>query len=414
MPVTCRYWLGIICAFILPLWVWGQSTPHSTPQDAVTNDFRLSLSKVVVGPTKGNLATFNQLISACNEDFTAAHIKINQEWYARTEVPTPEDIAAQQRKIIPAIESVKIKYLALFSQQLFSDKQRQTAEEDQLVAFALSGVKPTVTQKTKTRRMAQEVMTQIVTPPEYEALFQGRLAALRLQVTQELLPPPTGTSPAPTTAPTTNTDSTNATPKVTSSYDLPPGAPMKYHDNRTHASNAGRITLSPTQLSELEPMLAPPPPTIFSESTYTMLMESITEHLKMGDARSAVVVQLNPLLVASYSDDLDAVVILQFPQWLVKTHTLKVGSRLLAINTFNRVVEGTDIVRGPDALHPYKNVFPIIAEFVCDNPDQVSQAKAAIPETEWQHCLSLGQSYRQQYPTRIRNGSPLLAEIPGK
>lgn len=417
MSFTYRYWLGIFCAYTLSLLAWGQSNPLSTHQDALTNDFRLSLSKVVVGPMKGNLTTFNQLISACNADFTAAHAKINREWYARTAAPTPEDIAAQQRKIIPAVESVKIKYLALFSQQLFSDKQRQNAEEDQLVAFTLSGVKPTVPQKAKTRRMAQEIMTQIVTPPEYEALFQSRLAALRERVTQELLPQATATAPIPsaaTTAPATGTAATNTTPKADPGSVVPDDAPIKYYDKRSRASNAGKVTVSPARLSELEPMLAPPPPTLFSDHTYTILMETITEHMRVCDARAAVVVELNPLLVASYSDDLDAVVILQFPQWLVKTHKLEVGSRLLAVNSFSRVIVGTDIVRGPKALNPWKNVFPIIADFVCDDPAQVSQAKAAIEETEWQHCLSLGQDYRQKYPTRIRNGSPLLVEVPGK
>ncbi len=108
-------------------------------------------------------------------------------------------------------------------------------------------------------------------------------------------------------------------------------------------------------------------------------------------------------------------VVLQFPQWLVKEHHLETGAKLVAVNTFvrDRPV-GTDIVRGPKALHDYKNVFPIIVDFVTDDQDRVRQIKVAISDEEWRHCLELGQAYRKQFPSRIRNGSPLFSDQPAE
>lgn len=412
MFLNRKHWLGVLGALTLPLIAWGQSSNPGTHQNAViTNDFFNHIWQVA-GPIYGDKARFIELISACDKEFVEVHEKINLEWYARTEAPTTDEVATQHVKIAQAMEKVKIKYLALVCQQLLSEDQKKKVTVDQLTTLGLSSVIPNEEQKAKVRVMAEEIMAQITEPPEYENLFKSQLAALRVRVKKQLLSQSAVGSP--TTAPSQMTEITdNTKTKVAMTQRVDPGH-MKYHDNKTQASNPGKIILSQSRLIELEPMLATLPPEILSAKFYSVTMQKFNEHMQAGDSRAAVVVKINPLLVASYSDDLDAVVILQFPQWLVKKHNLEVGSRLLAVNTFSRVVEGTDIVRGPKALHPYKNVFPIIADFICDDIAQTQKPKAAIPEAEWEHCLSLGKDYREQFPTRVRNGSPLLVEVPGK
>ena len=187
---------------------------------------------------------------------------------------------------------------------------------------------------------------------------------------------------------------------------------MKYLDNHSFASNPGGVKLSLARLGEMEPLLASAPPAILSDESRNRWVGLLTEHLLYGDTRAAVVVATDPLLVAAYSDDMDAVVILQFPQWLVQEHRLTVGSRLAAVNTFPARPLGTDIVRGPDAQQKWRNVYPIMSDFVTDDQDRLRQLKASIGEEEWEHCRALGQAYRRQFPLQVRSGSPLHAQEP--
>jgi hypothetical protein len=205
----------------------------------------------------------------------------------------------------------------------------------------------------------------------------------------------------------------------------PDGTPLKYHIGE--ASDPGKIGISISKLTRLEPKLAPPPgakegdrfadrPLPAREKAWLSTIDVIREHLIAGDSRAAVVISVKPLLVAAYSDDLDCVAMLKFPQQLVKEYGLKVGSRLLTVNTFEteaqRKVNAPDLHFGPKQLHPFTNVYPIIADFVTSDKQRVEQRKGTIGEDEWNRCEALGKKYHEKYPTLARNGSPLLSKVP--
>jgi hypothetical protein len=204
----------------------------------------------------------------------------------------------------------------------------------------------------------------------------------------------------------------------------PDGKPMKYHAGV--ASDPGMITISMPKLTWLEPLLSPTPgakeggqlegAASAREKVRLRQLDVIREHLSAGDSRAAVVINVEPLLVAAYSDDLDCIAMLKFPKQLVKEHNLKVGSHLLTVNTFetkiHRKTNASDLHFGPKQLHPYTNVFPIIADFVTDDKKRLDRRKATISDDEWKLCESLGNEYHKKYPDVARNGSPLFSNVP--
>jgi hypothetical protein len=153
--------------------------------------------------------------------------------------------------------------------------------------------------------------------------------------------------------------------------------------------------------------------------------EMLDEHLQLGDSRAACVISIEPLVVAAYTDELDCVAMLGFPDWLAEEHRLNVGDRLLTVNTY-RAGEGSglvlaggrpdgialDLEAGPGHTGRWINFYPVIAEFVSDDVERIAQRKAAISEKEWARCDRLGFASWRDHPKRRRNGSPFWSLQP--
>ncbi len=108
----------------------------------------------------------------------------------------------------------------------------------------------------------------------------------------------------------------------------------------------------------------------------------LSEHLDLGDTREAIVVTTDPLVVAAYSDDHDAVALLRYPDHLAAEHDLEVSSRLLTVNTFLRP-RASDLVFGPAATDSWGDFVPLIAEFFCEDTDKIARRKREISESDW-------------------------------
>src|SRR5262249_51250149 len=77
----------------------------------------------------------------------------------------------------------------------------------------------------------------------------------------------------------------------------------------------------------------------------------IEEQLQHGDSRAAIVVCTAPLLVAAYSDELDCIAMLRFPNTFAEEYKLWVGSRLLTVNTYGRGQKyDEDLILGPNLI----------------------------------------------------------------
>lgn len=176
----------------------------------------------------------------------------------------------------------------------------------------------------------------------------------------------------------------------------------KYHDDASFASDPGSIVLSLSMLRELQP----------EQSAWTP-DEEIAEHLMLGDSRSAVVVSVDPLVVAAYTDELCCVALLEFPAWLVARHDLEVGSRLLTVNTYRWAGEAAaDLLPGPDDTGSFVDFFPIIADFLSEDVERLVQRKREIDEAEWARAEQLGQvALRQGQPHRDGQPDQVLGSV---
>lgn len=186
----------------------------------------------------------------------------------------------------------------------------------------------------------------------------------------------------------------------------------------SRASDPGRLILSSEKLQRLQPELFTNTRGFLGwllgrgcDSGHEEIREGLIEHLRNGDSRAAVVVSVLPLVVAAYTDELDCVALLRFPEHLVDEHHLGVSSRLLTVNTYRRPKGNSrpgDLVPGPKDTGRYVNFIPLIAEFLAYDMDQVERKKSVIAEDEWQRTIVMG---NQQWARGVtpRDGRPMYS-----
>jgi len=139
----------------------------------------------------------------------------------------------------------------------------------------------------------------------------------------------------------------------------------------------------------------------------------IGDHLKHGDSRSAVVVSVEPLLVAAYADELDCIAVLRFPDFLARDYDLHVRDRLLTVNRY--ALGGpiaADLEQGSLSSARFTNFFPIIADFLTDDLDTLRWRRQKIGEDEWRRTWVLAQRYREKYGDAARDGRPFFSFRP--
>ncbi len=184
-------------------------------------------------------------------------------------------------------------------------------------------------------------------------------------------------------------------------------------DDNTFASNPGLITLSHTKLSCLQPNLYPSwlkkLCDLKIDKKTQFWLTHIEEHLSNGDSRAAVVVSVEPPLVAAYTDELDCVVLLEFDYHVAEAIDFKVGTRLLTVNTYASRENGvaSDLKTGSEDLGNWGNFAPFIAEFFSDDITRIQARKEEISEDEWKRTEVMGIEALHS-GVSPRSGRPLL------
>jgi hypothetical protein len=188
-------------------------------------------------------------------------------------------------------------------------------------------------------------------------------------------------------------------------------------NSSSFASDPARLRLSDSKLRRLSPGLYLSSGLggfvrcLFLDGLGTR--EFIRDMLAHGDSRAAVVMQEEPLLVACYCDDSDAVCVLQFRRNDLGGVGIRVGDRLLTV--LNSVVlnrparadeVAPDLMQGGDANPRYVNFWPLVAEFISDDTVEIERRKATISNREFEHCRSLGEEHLRRFPGRVRDGRP--------
>ncbi|MGL4773005.1 MAG: hypothetical protein ACRC2K_05500 [Clostridium sp.] len=183
----------------------------------------------------------------------------------------------------------------------------------------------------------------------------------------------------------------------------------KFLDDNTYATTPGCISLSQKKFYEFYPEFKRNPLLNFlrSNKNKKMYIEYLKEHLNYGDSQPAVVIAIDPLIVAAYSDEFDSVVLLSFSKSFSDAYNLQIGSKLLSVNLYNRNTTEKDITHGPKTYNRYKNFHPVIAEFISDEMDYIEIKKKQVLSHMWDYVYSLGVSAINKENTYFRNGDPL-------
>jgi len=135
------------------------------------------------------------------------------------------------------------------------------------------------------------------------------------------------------------------------------------------------------------------------------------EGIPEGELAPAVVVSLQPLLVASYDESFDAVMLLHFEPWLAREYRLELGSRLASAHHYVAAGEGPpgpDLVRGGNAYTEFVDFQPKLLHFLSDDEHAIANAMARIEPGEWQTCWELGLRFLRENPGVYRPGPPFL------
>jgi hypothetical protein len=167
-------------------------------------------------------------------------------------------------------------------------------------------------------------------------------------------------------------------------------------------SNVSGARLSLERLKRLVPTMFDPQT---SPDTTVEPIARIAAQVLSGDTRAAIVARTSPnLLVAAYSDDMDTVVILQFPAGFADEHGLISGARLLTVNLYRRgSAFASDLIPGQGNTGMFCDMMPKIAQFFSDDFDRFSLLASRIPEREWARAQQLTE-FALKRGQRPRNG----------
>lgn len=193
-----------------------------------------------------------------------------------------------------------------------------------------------------------------------------------------------------------------------------------YHDETTLASEPGGITLSDAKLKRFHPAIytrwarilgkLPPSFPVQWFGTSSRWRDIIEEHIRLGDGRAALVVRVEPLIVAAYTDEFDCAALLRFDPWVQAEYNLRVSDRLLTVNTYTALGDGppaTDLVFGPRKCGQWADFWPIIADFLADDRAELERRKSRITDDEWERTKLQAERLVSESRWAPRDGAPM-------
>ena len=136
-----------------------------------------------------------------------------------------------------------------------------------------------------------------------------------------------------------------------------------------------------------------------------MRIDFVMRSLLYGDTQPAVVISTNPLLIGAYSDEMDAVVMLQFPKEFADQYNLSVGTRLTTSNVyFNGASVADDIHVGEKYSRQYADFVPIVQLFLGKKDEKIMEKTKLFREDVWQAVSEKADDYVRLYPNCARDG----------
>ncbi len=136
-----------------------------------------------------------------------------------------------------------------------------------------------------------------------------------------------------------------------------------------------------------------------------MQIDFVSRALCFGDTQPAVVVSVEPLIIAAYSDEMDGVVMLRFPSEFVEKYSLCPGFRLTTSNVYFTPRQlANDIFVGEDYSRQYNDFTPIVQLFLGKNDEKISAKVGLFSEEVWDKVVDKANEYRKLHPQLWRDG----------
>lgn len=187
--------------------------------------------------------------------------------------------------------------------------------------------------------------------------------------------------------------------------------------NKAFASHAGNLSLSKRRLELLEPEIAASESGVLGRLFDSKKRDAhfwkkrIPEHLSNGDSRAAILVQNSPLIVSAYSDEIDNVLFLAFPENVTTLSSLKPGDKLLTVNTYG-FGDAVDCENGPAAYLRYGQFSPYIADVLSEDESRIESRKREIEAHEWERAEHCTEQWLAKRGTVARDGRPTKVHEP--
>ena len=142
--------------------------------------------------------------------------------------------------------------------------------------------------------------------------------------------------------------------------------------------------------------------------------KNIQQRIYYGDTQPAVVVSLNPFIVAAYSDEMDAVVLLKFPVLLAQINNIKLYEKLISVNCYGKTEKiAKDIFVGKNYLGNWTDFRPLIGDLLSDDTERINLHKSNIPDFIWDYVRKLGNIYWREHKNLARQGFWFIYDVLG-
>ena len=136
-----------------------------------------------------------------------------------------------------------------------------------------------------------------------------------------------------------------------------------------------------------------------------MCIDFVSRALCYGDTQPALVTSLSPLTIAAYSDEMDGVLMLRFPDEFVDKFNLYSGMRLTTSNIYFRYEEfPDDIMVGENFSRSYNDFLPIVQLFIGKNDKKIMEKTELFGEDVWKRVEACAALYTEKHPDLYRDG----------
>ena len=125
--------------------------------------------------------------------------------------------------------------------------------------------------------------------------------------------------------------------------------------------------------------------------------------LLFGDTQPAIVQSVAPLTISAYSDEMDAVIFLRFPDELAQTYGLTKGARLVTATSYveYRGNVASDIFPGPGFSRQYGDFIPVVQlffggkkqVFFAGGDNEIRERTSIFGEDTWKRVEQLTEEY---------------------